>query len=66
MKRTEPSVNILHKTDYRPSWNYVPRSIVTPHLNGHLGLVRSYRDAIMRNTHTLSHASDTRMDGRFE
>jgi len=66
MKRTEPSVNILHKTDYRPSWSYVPRSVVVPHLGGHLGLVHRYRDAIVRNTQTLSHAADTRMDGRFE
>lgn len=66
MKRTEPSVNILHKQDYKPSWTYVPRSAVVPYLTGHLGLVPRYRDAILRNTQTLSHASDTRMDGKHE
>lgn len=63
MKRTEPSVNILHKQDYRPSWLYVPRSVVVPYLNGHIGLVRRHRDQILRNTQTLSHGPDTRMDG---
>lgn len=66
MKRTEPSVNILYKTDYAPSWKYVPRSITIHHLNGHLGLVPRHRDAILRNTQTLSHAEDTRMDGRHD
>ena len=66
MKRTEPSVNILYKTDYQPSWKYAPRSITIPYLNGHIGLVRSHRDAILRNTHTLSHASDTDMTGGRE
>ena len=66
MRRVEPSVNILHKTDYVASWKYIPRSITIPHLNGHIGLVRSHRDAILRNTQTLSHASDTRMDGKHD
>lgn len=64
MKRTEPSVSILVKKDYVPSWQYVPRSVVTPHLNGHLGLVRRYRDQILRNTQTLSHGPYTDMSGR--
>ena len=65
VKRTEPTVNILYRTaeTYSPSWRYVPRSVVVPYLNGHRGLTRRYRDAIVRNTQTLSHSPDTNMQG---
>lgn len=65
MKRTEPTVNILYRTaeTYSPSWRYVPRSVVVPYLNGHRGLSLNHRDAIVRNTQTLSHGPDTNMEG---
>jgi hypothetical protein len=66
VKRTEPSVNILHKQDYEPSWKYIPRSVVVPYLGGHRGLVRRYRDQIIRNTETASHGPDTDMQGGRE
>lgn len=66
MKRVEPSVNILHKQDYRPSWSMTWKRDQVPYLGGHIGLVRRYRDAILRNTQTLSHGPDTPMDGRIE
>ena len=49
MKRTEPSVSILKKTDYVPSWKRVPQTVVVPYLSGHRGLVGAYRDQIGRN-----------------
>ncbi len=66
MKRTEPSVNILHKKDYKPSWTYVPRSAVVPYLGGHRGLVGDWRDHLIRNTETPSHGPDTDMQGGRE
>lgn len=63
MKRTEPSVSILHKRDYVPSWRYVPRSVVVPHLNGHRGLCGAWRDQFSRNAAAASHADGTDMQG---
>jgi hypothetical protein len=50
MKRTEPSVNILHKRDYVPSWMHIPQTAVVPYLSGHRGLMGLYRDRFSRNT----------------
>jgi hypothetical protein len=50
MKRTEPSVSILKKKDYVPSWKRIPQTVVVPYLSGHRGLVGAYRDQFSSNT----------------